>query len=297
MVALLFFKNKTALKNHKINYHVNTVLVGQSMEIVKRTEQGFRCPVCDKCFPLTQSYIKHMAREGIKATIPTSHLSSQNDEQELDTEQEGIHDIESNVPNAATEIDPPANSGKSDTSTFGSDMTNFPPSSLLPLSLYLSQDNRKRKSMNEIDTILDASDSTSASNDVKNDKIMLAKVGRWQPLIYDTPDGEFGMLTSTKTSARMLREDAPLGTWKSPTLAAEEDFEESVAPPDGDVYIRNLKMSSLAAKSLATSMHIEMTSQQAKILNMDWSIHPQLRYCCSRLLCCGMRPSKDMHGV
>lgn len=41
-----------------------------SRQLVKRRDEGFRCPVCEKYFALTNSYCQHLARKGLSVTIP-----------------------------------------------------------------------------------------------------------------------------------------------------------------------------------------------------------------------------------
>jgi phage terminase small subunit len=47
-------------------------------QLMKRTDEGFRYPVCEKHFALTNSYRQHLAREGLSATIPRTRKVSDN---------------------------------------------------------------------------------------------------------------------------------------------------------------------------------------------------------------------------
>ncbi|KAL4206607.1 hypothetical protein AB4K20DRAFT_1870967 [Rhizopus microsporus] len=57
-------------QSHKNALHVDEVLVRESRHLAKRRDEGFRCPVCEKHFTLTNSYRQHLTHKGLSMTIP-----------------------------------------------------------------------------------------------------------------------------------------------------------------------------------------------------------------------------------
>lgn len=192
--------------------------------MVARTELGFLCPVCEKHFSLTRSFAQHMSREGLKMSIPggrSNGLDNQISNWTSDSAAEKTDEVETaELPQHAS-LPPPPPPLRIDcnTTTLG-----------------------KRKHLSHSDTILHSCDSLTAADDVKTDKMMLAKIGRWEPLIYETSNNEFGFLTSPKTASLMLQPNAPLGVWKSPML---EDHapRQPIVQRDSTTFIHHIKAS------------------------------------------------------
>jgi hypothetical protein len=74
---------------------------------------------------------------------------------------------------------------------------------------------KKRKTLNFTETILVASDAIATDNQIQQDKIKLAQVGRWIPIVYNCEDRSHGFLTSSSTSSIMLKNKSH-DTWESP---------------------------------------------------------------------------------
>ncbi|KAG0184171.1 hypothetical protein DFQ28_011662, partial [Apophysomyces sp. BC1034] len=115
------------------------------------------------------------------------------------------------------------------------------------------------------DTILAASDAIATDNRSQQDKIKLAQVGRWVPIVYNCEDRSHGFLTSSSTSSIMLKNKS-YGTWESPvddpiTTAC------SINQTDSMTLIEHIKATSEAARILSTTRHSELTEQQCNILN------------------------------
>ncbi|KAG0165829.1 hypothetical protein DFQ29_001312 [Apophysomyces sp. BC1021] len=258
-----WFLDRGGLKNHKTALHVNEILVGESKQLVKRTDEGFRCPICEKHFVLTNSYRQHLAREGLSATIPrTIKIGDNSDKQQPAIISEANHDNVENTPtDKASQHIPPVT---------------------LELENVLAAP-RKRKRFSVSDAILDSCGSLFADDDTKNLKISLSKAGQWKTISYDCGDREFGFMTSQETTAIMLQSNPPVGVWKSPLPDQDVQITPSTLT-DADSFIHHMKTSSKAAKQLTRTGHTELTEELCNILNRDWLEYPQLRCCGPQIL-------------
>jgi hypothetical protein len=105
----------------------------------------------------------------------------------------------------------------------------------------------------------DSRDSLSAPDDVKADKLMLAKIGRWASLVCQTGDAEYGYLISQKTASLMLQPNAPRCVWKSPImddLASAQPNLQSVS----DTLIHDMKTSRSVLFFLSTRIRFLIRS-------------------------------------
>lgn len=66
-------------------------------------------------------------------------------------------------------------------------------------------------------TILASSDSLTADQATQEDKVMLAKLGRWIPLVYNHEEQQHGLLTSASTASILLQRKSTTGIWSIPT--------------------------------------------------------------------------------
>ncbi|RCH82097.1 hypothetical protein CU097_003957 [Rhizopus azygosporus] len=91
--------------------------------------------------------------------------------------------------------------------------TQFP-----PLSLLLAvQPTTKLPHLTHRDVILTTTDSHAADKATQEDKMMLATLGRWVPVVYNHDNMQYGMLTSSSIASILLSKNQTKGTWCSPT--------------------------------------------------------------------------------
>ncbi|GAA5808873.1 hypothetical protein MFLAVUS_002272 [Mucor flavus] len=153
-----------------------------------------------------------------------------------------------------------------------------------------SKPHKKRKLLSHSQTILASNDSITAETQEKTDKLMIAKLGRWVPIIYECESEHHGLLTSTRAATMLLQESSQTGAWKKPAA----DLDPSIGVPcvkdycNSDSLIEHIKSTRYdlrqAAKKLSTTLHEEFTLEHSNILSRDWLEYPQLRYCGSQML-------------
>lgn len=139
------FGKADLLKNHKRDYHVLELQVGESMYscvspafiltpflflplyigrmVVPRIEQGFLCPVCGIYLKSTRSFDTHLARHGWKMYVPrkrknlgdrsnsfegdTEDLSSSSNSQDTNVDKENANMDDSSKDHASKHLPPP----------------------------------------------------------------------------------------------------------------------------------------------------------------------------------------------
>ncbi|ORE00853.1 hypothetical protein BCV72DRAFT_237333 [Rhizopus microsporus var. microsporus] len=247
-------KSKDAQRNHERDHHIDSVYVGESRISILRTNGNFTCPSCGVEMKATRAFGVHLKRHGL--IMATSKKRGQ-----LylgDAEGNSKHDV-----------------------TDGDSMLNHSPSPTLALEI--STNSRKiKKPPTCTETVLLASDSLMSSSQAQQDKLMLAQLGRWMPIIYRCKEKDHGFLTSISTASTMLQDNPPVGEWLFPD--PDTPSNQLSIQTNEDTLIRRIKSASKAAKILSTTNHVELTEAECKILNQDWLEYPQLRYCCSQLL-------------
>ncbi|KAI9016549.1 hypothetical protein CLU79DRAFT_317612 [Phycomyces nitens] len=114
--------------------------------------------------------------------------------------------------------------------------------------------------------------------------MMLAKFGRWVPVVYNHDNMQYGMLTSSSiASILLLSKNQTKGTWCSPINDNNHSSKE-VMEIDTSHFIRHLKTTSKSLKKLTGTLHEEITNEMVDLLNRDWLEYPQMQYCTSKLL-------------
>lgn len=114
----------------------------------------------------------------------------------------------------------------------------IPPSTL---SLDNSSNPQKKKlKLTNSETVLASSDSLTADNQTKADKIMLAKLGCWVPLIYNRGNQQYGVLASPSSASLLLQDSQEPGIWESP-IPDGETCSTSLVKTDGDSLIAHIK--------------------------------------------------------
>ncbi|CAO3591759.1 unnamed protein product [Absidia cylindrospora] len=141
-------------------------------------------------------------------------------------------------------------------------------------------------------TILASCDSLNTDQTIQEDKIMLSKLGRWVPLVYEIENQQHGLLTSPSSASLLLQNQLATGFWRSPINDVSEKAADT--PDASDYLVHHIKNTSKAARALENTKHEEMTTQICNILNQDWLQYPQLRYCTSQLLAGAILVEKGM---
>lgn len=87
-----------------------------------------------------------------------------------------------------------------------------------PLKVVSNACTKKRKRLTESETILLSTDSLTADEQTKSERIMLTKLGRWVPLVYRSGNHVHGVLTSSNSANILLQNNN--GTWETtePTI-------------------------------------------------------------------------------
>ncbi|ORY92363.1 hypothetical protein BCR43DRAFT_508442 [Syncephalastrum racemosum] len=261
--------SKNALKDHNYNKHTSEVYVGDSLLAVKRSTEGFICPVCDKLVNTTAGFKRHINGHHLTVSIEKKRMA------------DGTTRRHPYEPSDESEQEQGNSSGTDDPPKY--EMLQHIPTPALVID-GTSNRQKKRKSLTFSQTILASSDSLAADSNTQADKIMIAQLGRWVPIIYERGEEQHGFLTSSRTAALMLQDAQQTGTWKSPVPDAEICSSSLLPETDGDCLIEHIKATCHASKKLCTTRHVELTHELVNILNRDWLEYPQMRFCGSQLL-------------
>ncbi|GAA5809006.1 hypothetical protein MFLAVUS_002407 [Mucor flavus] len=117
-------------------------------------------------------------------------------------------------------------------------LNHIPPSSL---SLDNASNSQKKKlKLTNSETILASSDTLTAGNQTKSDKITIAKLGRWVPLIYNRGNQQYGVLASPSSASLLLQDSQESGTLESP-IPDGKTCSTSLVKTDGDNLIAHIK--------------------------------------------------------
>ncbi|KAG2206304.1 hypothetical protein INT47_007318 [Mucor saturninus] len=251
----------SVLKDHNYNLHINEVFVGESFLAVSRINGRFTCHICKKVMKTTSGFRSHMVKHGLKMSIQL--------DKSLPQSKKSLEDFE----DVSTDNISPRDS-----------ICHIPPEELNIKDS--PKNNKKRKLLSYSQTILASSDSVTADTQEQTDKLMIAKLGRWVPIIYESEGEQHGLLTSARSATTLLQESSDSGPWKKPAT----DIDPTTGVPsykehcDSDYLIEHIKSKSQAAKKLSETCHEELTLEQSNILNQDWLEYPHLRYCGSQML-------------
>ncbi|KAI9337084.1 hypothetical protein BD770DRAFT_415679 [Pilaira anomala] len=221
-------------KDHNYNSLVDEVSVGESLLAVRRIHGTFTCHICDKSLKTTTGFKSHLVSHGLKKmTISDTSLP------ELENSLQDLEDV--SVSMSPGEIIHHSSPPEED--------------SIIGKSSKLL---KKHKLLSRSQTTLASSDSITAETQEKTDKLMVVKLGRWVPIIYECGSEQHDLLTSARSATMLLQESSQTGACKEP--AAD------------------------LAKKLSTTHLEEVTLEHSNILSQDWLEYPQLRYCGSQML-------------
>ncbi|CEP14833.1 hypothetical protein, partial, partial [Parasitella parasitica] len=190
-----YLKNtNSALKDHNYNYHVDEVFVGESLLVVRRIHGTFTCYICDKALKTTTGFKLHLVSHSLKMTIDFTSLPEPKNSLRYS------EDVSDSMP--PSEI-----------------IHHIPPEDLIIGNS--SKPHKKRKLLSHSQTVLASSGSITAGTKEKTDKLMIAKLGRWVPIIFECESEQHGLLTSARSATMLLQESPQTGAWKKP--AADVD--------------------------------------------------------------------------
>ncbi|OAD66468.1 hypothetical protein PHYBLDRAFT_152543 [Phycomyces blakesleeanus NRRL 1555(-)] len=178
----LFSANPENLKTHNHDYHIATV-----------SEKDFSCSICLKNNKTTRPFITHLKKHGLNVSLMKKRKVVK-----LDSADKHFHPAGEEVVEEET--------------TSKKVFAQLPPSSLL----LAEQPTTKLSRLTHRDVILTTTDSHTADKATQEDKIMLAKLGRWVPIVYNHDSMQYGMLTSSSIASILLSKNQTTGTWCSP---------------------------------------------------------------------------------
>ncbi|CEG80195.1 hypothetical protein RMATCC62417_14564 [Rhizopus microsporus] len=191
------FNSLNQLKYHKYKEHVDAVCVGESNIIVKKTEKGFHCPNCDALYSTPNGFRKHLNGHQLPMSIPSKR-------------------------------------------TFANISENDEPDSNLHSLHNLDDSKTSDKKNNELDynsTILAACDALVDIEEIKQDKLAIAKLGCWKPITLSVHDCQYHFLSSS-TTVKAVMEDKASGTWQTPANLSELSLNS--AQVDGPSRLKSL---------------------------------------------------------
>ncbi|CAO3601382.1 unnamed protein product [Absidia cylindrospora] len=145
--------------------------------------------------------------------------------------------------------------------------------------------NKKVKTFHHDEAIWASCDALMDDEKTKQDKVMIAKLGRWTPLCYHTDDTSYAFLTADSTAAALATNVNQIGSWSTPTpTPAPADTSTSMTTTTSGHNIVNQIKATSPAKFIKDLHFEEITSDQVKLLNKDWLVYPHLRFFASQLL-------------
>ncbi|KAI8635742.1 hypothetical protein BD408DRAFT_155953 [Parasitella parasitica] len=294
--------NPKNLKTHNRDYHVDVVYYGESLTPINKNEKGFTCPICHKIYTITRTIFAHLKKHDLNASFANKkefdELASSSDKLDSNAEysideteaDEGTDQHSVNIEESdkgtdqhsvdIEETDEVAGQHSVDIEETGDEKTYTGRITQIPLEV---SSRKKISLLTHRDVILTSTNSLTADEDIQEDKMMLAKLGRWAPIIYRQENMQYGMLTSPSIASILLSKSQTTGSWCSPSNDVDRSPKE-VMKTDSNYFIRYLKITSKASKKLVDTLHEEITGKMVDVLNRDWLQHPQMRYCTPQLL-------------
>ncbi|ORZ13136.1 hypothetical protein BCR42DRAFT_493213 [Absidia repens] len=145
----------------------------------------------------------------------------------------------------------------------------------------------KKLKLSYNDTVLASCNALFDDEETKQDRLMIAKLGRWTPLCYHTNDATYSLLSSSTTVTDLLKDDSKLqiGSWSQPIHdpLSTSSCSSLTTMISGELTIDYVKWNSVAPFVRQIQFE-EINTDQVKILNEDWRLYPQLRYFGSQFL-------------
>ncbi|RCH83907.1 hypothetical protein CU097_007004 [Rhizopus azygosporus] len=183
------------------DFHTLTSLFFVGLTPSTRNKKGFACPIYLKNNKTTRSFTAHLKNHGLGASFVKKRKLDK-----LDSVYEHCVDKEE----TDEDIDQHLAGGEvvHDETTCENGFTQLPPSSLL----LAVQPTTKLPHLTHRDVILTTTDSHAADKATQEDKMMLAKLGRWVPVIYNHDNMQHGMLTSSSVASILLSKNQTKGT-------------------------------------------------------------------------------------
>jgi hypothetical protein len=123
-----------------------------------------------------------------------------------------------------------------------------------------------------------ASNVLRLSEDNQEKKLILAKLGDWEPISFlsDTKK-EYCMLASSSMIERLLH-DRPTGEWRLFPLPASTDKQVKV----GDFFHHILSTSSIS-QHLSSTNYVMLSNEITDSISSNWELSPQIRFVTSQL--------------
>lgn len=179
----------------------------------QQERKGFACPICLKNYTLNRSFFTHLKRHGLNASIvkkgKLNELTTSSNKLDSDDE----HDADEKEADESTDQHLVGEEKNDNEKTNNVGITPIPPSSL---SLEVSSTTKLHR-LTHRDVILTSTDSLTADKATQEDKMMLARLGRWVPVVYNHNNMQHGLLASSSIAPILLSKNQRTGTWCSPT--------------------------------------------------------------------------------
>ncbi|KAF7727540.1 hypothetical protein EC973_007413 [Apophysomyces ossiformis] len=230
---------------HHRREHTTTVYVNEVP--ISRTENGFPCPICDKILKSVRTFETHVSAHG--ATFAKAAKRSR---EELEDGLDALS--QDKQPRLSLNVEKP--------------------SSDKPVLLRTYHD-----------AILASCDALMENEKEKQQKIVLAQLGNWEPVSLLVEDKEYNLLASNRI-VKTLVEDQIIGSWHRPDASVSNDNDCNCAKgqsEDVDSNIFHLQQTSQISHYLKSEKYVELTTHVVDLLNEDWLLYPQLRYVTSSI--------------
>ncbi|SAL96070.1 hypothetical protein [Absidia glauca] len=108
-----------------------------------------------------------------------------------------------------------------------------------PPPITMNLETKTKKPMTRSECILSSTGSLAADPQTQSDKIMLARLGRWAPLVYENGGQQLGLLTDEASASILVQKGETFGTWSSPIN--DTSTEKTVRGDEADYHIQQIK--------------------------------------------------------
>lgn len=220
--------------------HSNFILFA-GLTPINRNQEGFACPICLTIVKTTRSCITHIKRHGINVSLAKKRKLEKlnNVDEHYVGEEEADEETDQY---SASEEEAAENTGQHPDSEEDADEEEADQYAASKEAAQLpSSPTTKLSRLTHRDVILSTTDSLAADEATQEDKMMLAKLGRWVPVVYKDDDMEYRVLTSSSIASILLSKNQTTGTWCSP-ISDNNHSPKEVMKIDASHFIRHLKI-------------------------------------------------------
>ncbi|CAO3662202.1 unnamed protein product [Umbelopsis vinacea] len=130
--------------------------------------------------------------------------------------------------------------------------------------------------------ILAASDALSATADEQEQKILLAKCGKWPPVALLAQEKVFHMLAGTESAAAIMTAQ-PQGEFRLPAKFVRDADTGQSSKSNTENLLEHVLQSGSFGERMKHMHFTEMTPELTDLLQEDWLLSPQMRYVTPKL--------------